>query len=176
MTDWAPALVRKGLQNYYWGPVTNGTYAELLAKWPAGNPVLPTETELLAELDTENLTGAKAKRIDAVKALLTTKIAAGRLHNTKTYQIDANARENFLGVAAMFGMAALNPHGGTWRDLANTEVQLNDVEMRALLTSVFNYLRDLRRALTAHIVAIRALTTVAAVNAYDITTGWPANT
>lgn len=121
------------------------------------------------------LAAAKAARITAANSLLDTKVAAGRLHNTKTYQIDAKARENFLGVAGMFGMAALNPHGGTWRDLANAEIPLNDVEMRALLASVFAYSRDLRRALTTHIVAIRALATVAAVNAYDINPGWPAN-
>lgn len=122
------------------------------------------------------LAPVKAKKIDDVKALFAVKVSAGKLHNAKTYQLDAAARENFLGVAAMFGMSALNPHGGTWRDLDNTEVPLNDVEMRALLAAVFVYLRDLRRALTTHIAAIRALATVADVNAYNINAGWPANT
>ena len=123
-----------------------------------------------------DLTVAKAARIAAVVDLYNTKVAAGRLHNTKTYQIRPEDRENLLGVAVMLARAKLNPHGGTWRDIANAEITLNDVEMGALIDSVYAYLRDLRRAVTTHKEAIRAIGTVADVGLYDITTGWPANT
>ena len=123
-----------------------------------------------------DLVVAKAARISAVVDLYNTKIAAGRLHNTKTYQIRPDDRENFLAVAVMLARAKLNPHGGTWRDITNAEITLNDVEMGALIDSVYAYLRDLRRAVTTHKEAIRAIGTVADVGLYDITTGWPANT
>lgn len=51
MTNWGPALARKGLASHYWGPGDRGTYAELSAHWPASNPTLPSEAELLAELE-----------------------------------------------------------------------------------------------------------------------------
>lgn len=152
------------------------TGADTLVEWSDTSPVpAKTAAEISAAYAAYVTADAKTKKIAAVQALLATKIAAGRLHNTKTYQIRPEDRENFLGVAVMLARAKLNPHAGAWRDLANTEVPLNDIEMGALIDSVYAYLRDLRRAATTHTVAIRALGTVALVNAYDITAGWPAN-
>ena len=150
---------------------------------PALNTVTGSTVILVNGVPTRNwvstprtLADVQAVRIAAVKALLETKIAAGRLHIGNTYQIRIEDRQNFLGVAVMLARAKLNPHGGTWRNLANTEVPLTDIELGALIDSVYAYLRDLRRNATALIVSIRAQTTVAAVNALNINLGWPANT
>ena len=123
-----------------------------------------------------SLSDAKISKIHAAINLMNEKIATGRLHNGKSFQIRAEDRENLLGAAVQFARGKTNPHAGKWRALDNTEVVMDDAAMGALLDSVFAYLRDLRRQFTVHKEAIRALTTVNDVNAYDITAGWPANT
>lgn len=123
-----------------------------------------------------SLAYAKNAKIQETIVLMNEKIAAGRFHGGKYFQIRAEDRENLIGVAVQLARGKTSPHAGKWRALDNAEVVMDDTALGALLDSVFSYLRDLRRQFTVHKEAIRALTTVNDVNAYDITTGWPANT
>lgn len=123
-----------------------------------------------------DLAAVKKAKIEALVNLYNLKVAAGRLHNTKTYQIRPEDRENFIAVAIQFARGKVNPHGGAWRDILNAAITLNDAEMAALIDSVFAYLRDLKKQISVHKDAIKALGTAAEVDTYDITAGWPANT
>lgn len=119
------------------------------------------------------LAGAKAERKQDVKVLLERKFAAGRAHGGKTYQLRDQDRTNLIAIKAMLTAGAVDPHDGTYRDIRNVEVELDDTEMEALCDDVFAYCRGLIKAAAAHKDAIDVLETRGSVLAYDITTGWP---
>ena len=128
------------------------------------------------QVDTLPLATCKANKRAKVDALLAVKIAAGRVYSGNTYQIRAQDLTNITGIRVALLSGILSPHGGIWRSILNVDVAMNDVEFALFAANVMAYIRDLIRKASAHKDGIDACANAAAVNAYDITAGWPANT
>lgn len=111
----------------------------------------------------------------AVMALYNDKVAAGFVYETNTYQINTNSRLDMTAVMTDFVAGATNAHGGFWRSQDNQMIAMDDTEVQAFILAVKAYMAGLYQAQWTHKDAIGALQDVAAVDAYDITTGWPTN-
>ena len=64
---------------------------------------------------------------------------------------------------------------GKWRDLANAMNALTTEQVKTMCEGALNYNMSCQAQTVVHKDAINALGTVTLVNAYDMTTGWPAN-
>lgn len=127
-------------------------------------------------IDTLPLATCKANKKTKVDALLAAKMAAGRVYNGNIYQIRAQDLTNITGIRVALLAGIANAHGGIWRSAANVDVAMDDAAFAMFAANIMAYVRDLIRKGSAHKDAIDALLSAAAVDAYDITAGWPANT
>lgn len=123
----------------------------------------------------QTLARAKANRRAKVDALLAEKFAAGRSYGGNVYQIRHQDLTNIAAMRTALLAGEVNPHNGVWRSLANVDVAMNDAEFATFAANILYYVRNLIRKGSAHKDGINACATVAAVRAYDINTGWPAN-
>ncbi len=128
------------------------------------------------QVDTLPLATCKANKRAKVDVLLATKIAAGRVYSGNTYQIRSQDLTNITGIRVALLAGILSPHGGIWRSILNVDIAMNDVEFALFAANVMAYIRDLIRKSSTHKDGISACANAAAVDAYDITAGWPANT
>lgn len=76
MPDWGPALVAAGLGGEDWGPVTNGSYAELAARWRGSKP-LPSEVTLSGLAAVATAGTQVTKLANQVLAFMTARLAIG---------------------------------------------------------------------------------------------------
>lgn len=110
-----------------------------------------------------------------IKALYNDKIADGFVYGGNTYQINTNSRLDMTAVMTDFLAGASNAHGGYWRSQDNVMVAMNDTEVQAFIVAVKAYMAAIYAAQWTHKDVVSGLADVAAVEAYDITTGWPVN-
>lgn len=124
--------------------------------------------------DASKLASAAAVKIAAIKAAAATKIAAGFTYNAKVYQIDDTSQVHMTSTMADFNAGTANAHGGYWRSASNENVAMTDAECIAFLRAAKVYKMGVIR--NAQTLASACLTAAdqAALDAIDITTGWPA--
>lgn len=121
------------------------------------------------------LVRAKANRRAKVDALLAEKLDAGRSYGGNVYQLRLQDLANITAMRVALSVGEVNPHNGVWRSKANVDVAMNDTAFATFAVNILYYVRNLIRKGSAHKDGIDACANVAAVRAYDITTGWPAN-
>lgn len=132
-----------------------------------GNAVTYLLTAIPAE---QVLAAAKLARRQAVSDLRRAREAAGRTIAGQPVPIDTAFRLRLRELAADIGdgaaSVAIQRADGAW-------ATLTAAQFSALGAAVRAFLRDCQAAERTHHEALDALTTAAAINAYDITTGWP---
>lgn len=119
----------------------------------------------------------KAARKGEVLALYAQKVAAGFDYTVgegteRNYQIDDVSQNHMLAVMAHFNAGGENAHGGFWRTSNNINETMTDAECKAFLIAAKVYKMGLIRQSIIHRAAIDAKTSVAQVDAYDITADW----
>ncbi len=124
---------------------------------------------------------AQAQTIAAanVTLMLAGKIAAGWTYDGALYQIDAGAQANIAAMGALAGAVQSNvpgaswPTGFAWIDAANGSHAMNAAQMFVFAQGAATYVSALILNARALKDAILAATTVNAVQAIDLTAGWP---
>lgn len=118
---------------------------------------------------------------------------AGYVYDGHVYQIRDIDISNFQSVMLAFALGETNPHNGSWRDAANSNVTLTDTKMRALALGAITYHRDILRSWSAHKDAIAEIVSSAnaahpsdpaqaqfaateAAETYNIDANWPSST
>jgi uncharacterized protein YaiE (UPF0345 family) len=134
MTDWPRALIRKGLQSHYWGPVTGGTYAQLAEKWPVSNPALPSEADLLAELAIDDEAIAKKTKTASILAEAERRIAAGITVNGKPFRADDISVMRMKNLAGALAVAAPGTTQ-TFRTAAGDQFTVDAAQAAAISTA-----------------------------------------
>lgn len=130
--------------------------------------------------DTRTLAEAQAAAVERAANQFASVIAAGRNYNGKNFQIDDASRINIggastLAVVCNSGADTWDPNF-YWRASDNTNVPLaTPAAMIAFASNTAAYYSALSFVLFTHKANIAALTTNDACDAYDVTTGWPAN-
>lgn len=90
------------------------------------------------------------------------------------WQCDRESRTRLYGLGSL--READFPADRAWRTAANVDVDVTYAYTQGLLADLEAYTHAVFQASLVHRLAIQALTTQEQVNAYDVTTGWPANT
>lgn len=121
------------------------------------------------------LAAAKAERCDQVNAKLQELIDAGMNWQGNVFQIDAGSIAKMMEVMSDYLAGETDAAGGAWRSKANIMVPMTDDQVRALIAGARAYVKALRANSWALKDQINKLTTLADVEAFDITQGWPAN-
>jgi len=107
--------------------------------------------------------------------LMLNKVAAGFSYGGNTFQIDQAARDNMMATFTLLTAGVSNPHGGAWRDIANQFIAMDDTAVKAFILAAKAYYFQLMQASWTIKDAIGQLTTLSAIQAHDISSGWPAN-
>lgn len=138
---------------------------EMASVWKTSYAVVPFDLLTL-----------KANRRKAVDANFNAKMEAGRLRGGKVFGLDRDTRETLESIRIALLTGEVNPHGGYFRAMDNTNVSLDDTQMAALCLDIFKYVMALSR--NRHVLkdAIKAAVDIPAVLAIDIESGWPDNT
>ena len=139
-------------------------------KWLDPSPQ-PSMAEIEAEIERLTLESVKVAKVEAVKARLASETAA-LVWNGNTYQTDVIAKERFAAEEQAIARDD-RPNPSSWRTLDNKLVPLSNADIQALITAIYQRHRQAIFASFTHKDAIATLTTVAAVEVYDISTGWP---
>lgn len=170
------------------GDLVSAVWIEDLSYDPVSQKLIPSALYLDGSVarehtaedltDADKLALAVAAKILDLKKLLATKIAAGFAYTVPggaphTYQIGEAAQADMTSIAAAFGIGDTNAHGGVWRDASNAMVAMTDDEVKAFFKAARAYGLALRRRYWALKAAIEAAGDQTALDAVDITTGWP---
>lgn len=121
------------------------------------------------------LTAAQAALCDQVDAKRLGLIAAGLNWQGNVFQIDDGSQAIMTTMMLAYTIGQTNPSGGVWRSAANVNVPMTDAQVKALILGAQTYVKGLLYNGWALKDQINKLTTLAAVAAFDITQGWPAN-
>lgn len=119
-----------------------------------------------------DLPHAIAARWDEIAALYAEQLAAGMSYGGQVLQIDEASQLRITGAAAAAGLTGSVPASG-WRMADNTFLALPAAaDMVQLAAAAAVAVEALRTTMWAHKDAIAALGDLAAVLAYDVSTGW----
>lgn len=95
--------------------------------------------------------------------------------NGHRWNADDKSKTNVTGAVVIAMMNSGNlPPDFTWRCYDNMNHEMTGTDMMTLGASMGTYGTQVYAASWVHKTNIDALTSITAVNAYDITTGWPA--
>ena len=108
-----------------------------------------------------------------VNELRTDKLSIGFVHVSHTYSADTESRASLASYVANVNAANGLPVGFTWRSVANVDIAFDATTILDLHNSMTDFLDATYDNSWTHKTNIDAEVTVAAVDAYDITTGWP---
>lgn len=146
-----------------------------------------TDEEILALATTGELPSSKPVRtpeeiFSAAKTILKANVSQTKafLENSTfvsgghVWQCDRESRVRLYGLGSL--REAEFPADRTWRTAANVDVEVTYAYVQGLLADLEAYTNSLFLASQAHKQAIEALTTQEELNAYDVLSGWPANT
>lgn len=128
---------------------------------------------------TPSLADAQAARTAAVWAELQSRlevasVAVTTAAGTYSYGLDPVTQDN-LAKAVLGVLIGTTPDPRAWTPRGETlPISISHAEVQAIAAAVGLAYEAHMQAYLAHKAAIRALTTVAAVEAYDIADGWPA--
>lgn len=112
-------------------------------------------------------------RTTSAKAEFSARIAAGMPWGDTRLQIDTDSRTNLLGAKGLADAGAL-PDPFAWRMQDNSMLPLDAAGVQAMATAAGLYYAGLFAVKSALVDAIAAAPDVAAVEAIDVTAGWPA--
>lgn len=138
----------------------------------------PEEYAALEVARAPSLSDAKAAKIAAAWSIQEARVEAGSVSvatsaGTHTYGTDKVSRENIQGV--LLGVAlGVTPNPRPWTPQGGTSpVSLSHADLTLVGGTIMAAVDAEIQAYLAHKAAIRALATVAEVQAYDLSTGWP---
>lgn len=118
---------------------------------------------------------AIAARVSEVSDYENTLIDDGMNWQGNVIQVDANSQRFMLTIMLAYQLGQVNPSRGKWHVKSNIDVPMTDDQVKAMILAAQTYVSALMDACWAHQANIKAFTTLAAIEAYDITQGWPAN-
>lgn len=95
--------------------------------------------------------------------------------NSNIYDSDDQSRANLTAAVAGLGIGMTLPDTFTWRTHDNQNIPMTAQDLSTFALSMLGWAETIYGVSWYHKANIAALTTVAAVTAYDITVGWPAN-
>lgn len=108
-----------------------------------------------------------------VNTLRNDKLSDGFLHNTNTYSADTDSRASLASYVANVNAGKGLPAGFTWRTVDNQDISFTTTTVLDLHDAMTDFLDATFVNSWTHKTNIDAEVTVSAVDAYDITTGWP---
>ncbi len=108
-----------------------------------------------------------------VNALRNTKLNEGFLHVSDTFSLDTESRASLAAYVANVNAGKGLPGSFTWRSVANVDVTFTTTTILDLNDSMITFLDAAYNNAWTHKTGLDAEVTVSAVDAYDITTGWP---
>ncbi|MBX6386335.1 MAG: DUF4376 domain-containing protein [Microbispora sp.] len=152
--------------------ITAEEYAALLAAQSEGAVIQPGEDGRPVAVRPDPLEVARATAKAAAKAQFDARIAAGMPWQGKVLQIDDASQERILAGKAMADAGTL-PAGFAWRMADNTPLPLDAAGMQAMAEAAGTYVYALRAHYWSLVDAIAAAPDLAAVQAIDVTAGWP---
>ena len=120
-----------------------------------------------------NLAAMKAERQAQVNALRDAKMAAGVTWDGNVYDSDIISRANLTSTVSSVSAGLTLPVGFSWRTSDNANVAMDSADLNALAQVMLDHVNACYGASWSHKDAIEALATPAAIDSYDITTGWP---
>lgn len=122
----------------------------------------------------------KDRKRDALAQVFGGKIEAGRVYGGATFQIDQGSTANIAAMAIRAGLALANapgtepwPAGFYWIAADNSHVPMDAAAMYAFAQDVGGYMSLLIMTNRAFKDAIENAADVAALDAIDVTAGWP---
>ncbi len=122
---------------------------------------------------TAQIKAAIAARQDEADAVRNAKVAQGFAYQGHVYQVDEAATSTMTAVFVLLQAGASSPHGGVWRSLDNVNVPMSDAEVRAFILAAKSYFQALLVNAWTLKDSLKSLTSLAAVQAFDINAGWP---
>jgi len=117
----------------------------------------------------ERQTARKAE----VNSLRNDKLSDGFIHVSHTYSADTESRASLAAYVANVNAGKGLPASFTWRSVANVDVAFSTTSILDLHDSMTDFLDAAFNNAWTHKTGIDAEVTVSAVDAYDISTGWP---
>jgi len=108
-----------------------------------------------------------------VDALRNTKLSGGFLHISNTFSLDTESRASLAAYVANVNAGKGLPGSFTWRSVANVDVAFTTTTILDLNDSMITFLDAAYNNAWTHKAGLDAEVTVSAVDAYDISTGWP---
>ena len=98
-------------------------------------------------------------------------LCASCSHLSLTWQADRVSSGSII--AKHHVLEGAPPANTTWIDASNTQQTLTWANFESLKDRIFAFYEDVLTNKTTHKKAIDALSDVATINAYNVTTGWP---
>lgn len=150
---------------------------------PASHQTLGAASHNLAG-DTITTTYTNVDRaVDGVRELALTQIDGklsevaygGMIHLGQDVATDAVSVDTMTLVASALSDGEVLPAGFSWENMQGVRFVLTDAQFRGLRNAAAKHFVLARKQAADHKDAVDALLTVAAIVAYDFSTGWPAN-
>ena len=91
-----------------------------------------------------------------------------------TFQINETSR-NTLNNAITLNNHSANSHGGTWTDINNTPIPMDDETLIDFGLSVGNFFKSVHIQKLTFEYYLNTANTLAAIESIDVTSGWPNN-
>lgn len=133
------------------------------------------EGTFFSPADLITLEEAKTKLKTDVSALRDAKYREGFTYEGQVFQIGTDAQKDMLSMQMQFVLGNNAAYDGYWMDADNAPKTMTEAEVTAFFQAAFAYVKALKGAAWAHKDAIDDLTDKQALAAYDIHSGWPAN-
>ena len=115
----------------------------------------------------------KDQRKVEVNSLRTDKTKTGFVFNTNTFDATVESRAGLAAYVANVNAGNGLPASFTWRSTANLDIPFTTTTILDLHDTMTDWLDAAFNNSWTHKANIDAESTISAVNAYDITTGWP---
>lgn len=120
-------------------------------------------------IDTRNLADAVAEVLHRLDNQFASVVNAGLKIGVNTYAVDPQSRADMLQAWNN------NTWPVQWPTMAGTLVSLTQAQFQAGGQIVIQFMIGMKANFATHTININALSTIAACDAYDVTTGWPSN-
>lgn len=153
----------------YGGPTTHYVESMQLVEFPP-KPSIDHVWNWTVHAWQVNLDDAKARVVRAAKAERDRRINGGFVWDGSTFDSDQTAQTRILGLFVSTANQSMFPI--SWRLADNTWRSLSVADAHAVWAALQTHIARLFAKFAAHESAINALTTLADVQAYDVTTGW----
>jgi hypothetical protein len=132
-------------------------------------PVLDGGTYIGVAVVALTLEERKFVKYTAVVHNFMQKVAGGFSYEGHLYDIDDAAQANINAVQTSFLKGTVNAHGGYWRTYDDQNVAMSDIEAQAFFDAAYAFKMNLIRTAQSAKDAIAAATTLAEIDAVDVT-------